>query len=235
MSDPWADDELRGSARERRNEPWVARVVIGAGLLGFVGVVAWSAYALMSDTKSTRKQVVQISLLKPPAPPPPPPQQKPPEPEVKEEVKLPEPEQTPRAEDAPPPSDQTAVDATGSGPGDDFNVVGKKGGTDITTLGASGGGGRDVQAWFGGLVKSHLQAQFSKDEKLRRADYRVLLRIWFLSDGRIDRFELAGSTGDNQIDHDLKLAMDHMPPLKQPPPPGIDQPVKLRVVSRGSG
>ncbi len=236
MTDPWADDELGTHARRGRAS-WVARAALGIGLLSFVGVVAWGAYSLLSDTKTTKKQVVQISLLKPPPPPPPPPpEQKPPEPEVKEEVKLPEPEPPPEAarDEAPPPGEQLGLDANGSGSGDAFGLAARKGGTDITKLGGPSGLGRSQAAWFAGLVQSHLVAQLSKEGKLRRSDYRVDLRVWFAPDGRIERFELLDSTGNKEVDEQIKLVLQSMPPLKQPPPADLPQPVKLRLTSRGA-
>ena len=214
---------------------WAVRVGSGLCLLAFVGVVAWGALSLLKDSQPTKRQIVQISLLKPPPPPPPPPppEQKPPE--VKEEVKIPEPEKPPEAakEEAPPPGEQLGLDADASGNGDAFGLAARKGGRDITTLGGPSGGGRG-QAWFAGLVQSHLVAQLSKDDKLRRSDYRVQLRIWFATDGRIERFELIDSTGSKEVDDQIKLALHNMPPLKQPPPADLPQPVKLRLTSRGA-
>jgi len=235
MTDPWNDDDLR--ARRRKNRPWLLRIAVGLGLCGFVGVVAWSAYALMTDKKTTKRQVVQISLLKPPPPPPPPPppEIKPPEPQVKEEVTMPEPEQPKQADEAPPPGEQLGLDAEGSGNGDGFGLAAKKGGRDITTIGGGGGDSRAQFAWFTGLVQNQLQEQFQKNDKLRTADYKVVLRVWFGHDGRLERYEMTGSTGNAEIDRNLKLALDEMPRLRQAPPETMPQPVKLRVTSRGAG
>jgi protein TonB len=239
MKDAW-DEEGRARAKPRRKSGnWMLRIGGGLSLLVFAGLVAWGALALMHGGKTTKKQVVQISLLKPPPPPPPPPPpEKMPEPEVpKEEVKMPEPEQQPQPaeNDAPPPGEQLGLDADGSGNGDGFGLAARKGGTEITKLGGGGGLGRDQNAWFGGLVQSHLQSQFLKNEKLRAANYNLQLRVWFTADGHIERFELASSTGDREIDDSIKVAMDHMPPMRQSPPPNVAQPVRLQITSRGAG
>jgi len=235
MNRSW-DDEENASSRGK-NVSWPTRIAIGLGLLAFVGMVAWGALSLMKDGKPSKRQVVQISLLKPPPPPPPPPpEQKPPEPEVKTEVKMPEPEQPPEQpaqDEAPPPGEQLGLDADANGSGDAFGLAARKGGRDITTLGGPSGGGRGP-AWFAGLVQSHLQAQLYKEDKLRRSDYKVQLRVWFAPDGRIERFELVDSTGNKDVDDQIKLALHNMPPLKQPPPPDLPQPVKLRLTSRGA-
>jgi protein TonB len=238
----WDWDEQDGRVARRGKKAgvgWAARVGVGVGLLAFAGLVAWGALSLMASGKPAKKQVVQIALLKPPPPPPPPPEIKPPEPEVhKEEVKMPEPEPEPQPaqQDAPPPGEQLGLDAEGGGGNDGFGLAARKGGTDITRLGgAEGGLGRDKLAWFAGMVQSHLQAYFSRNEKLRTADYRIVLRVWFAKDGRIERFELVDSTGNATLDGSIRLAMDSMPPLRQPVPTDIPQPVKLRVTSRGAG
>jgi periplasmic protein TonB len=234
MTDHWEDD-LAPRARPRKKPSWLPRIAIGLGLCSFVGVVAWSAYALMTDKKTTKRQVVQISLLKPPPPPPPPPEVKPPEPQVKDEVKMPEPEQPKQADEALPASEQLGLDSEGSGNGDGFGLAAKKGGRDITTIGGGGGGDRSQFAWFTGLVQNELQEQFQKNNKLRSADYKVVLRVWFGHDGRLDHYELTGSSGNPDIDKNLKLSLDEMPRLKQAPPESMPQPLKLRVTSRGAG
>jgi protein TonB len=159
---------------------------------------------------------------------------KPPEPEVKEEVKVPEPEPQ-QAEEAPPAGEQLGLDAEGSGPGDGFGLAAKKGGRDITTLGGEATVDRAKFAWFTGQVQSFLQEQFQKNDKLRRADYRVVVRVWFSRDGRLERFELVDSSGSEEIDQNLKVTMADLPRMRQAPPADLPQPVKLRVTSRGAG
>jgi periplasmic protein TonB len=236
MNDFWNDDDIQPHSRKRsRARSWVLRIAAGATLLGFVGLLAAGAWSLLGGKETTKRQVVQISLLKPPPPPPPPPppEVKPPEPEVKEEVKLPEPEPQPKADEAPPPGEQLGLDADANGSADGFGLAARKGGQDITTLGG-GGGNRAQLAWFTGMVESVLQEQFQKNDKLRRADYRAVVKVWFARNGALERFELAGSSGNPEIDRNLQLALSEMPRLKQPPPEDLPQPVKLRITSRGS-
>ena len=234
MKEPWACDELATTATPQTSRRWVARIALGAALLAFVAVIAFSAYELMKDSKPAKRQVVQISLLKPPPPaPPPPPEQKPPEPEVKEEVKLEQPVPQPAEQEAPPAGEQLGLDTDGSGNGDGFGLAAKKGGRDITTIG--GGSNRAQFAWFTGQVQTSLQEQLSKNEKLRHADYRAILKVWFADDGSIERYELVGSSGNRDVDQNIKLSLQEMPPLKQAPPHDLPQPVRLRVTSRGAG
>ena len=238
MNDFWNDDDMHPRPRQRsRAKIWGLRIAVGGVLLGFVGLLAAGAWSLLGEKETTKRQVVQIALLKPPPlpPPPPPPEVKPPEPEVKEEVKLPEPDPQPKAEEAPPPGEQLGLDADANGAADGFGLAARKGGQDITTLGGGGGGNRAQLAWFTGMVESLLQEHFQKNDKLRRADYRAVIKVWFTPNGTVERFELAGSSGNPEIDRNLQLSLSDMPRLKQPPPDNLPQPVKLRITSRGSG
>jgi TonB family protein len=227
------DDELSNSGKANGAGRWVKRLLVGLGLLGIVGVVGAAIFGMMGEGKSTRRQVVNITLMKPPPPPPPEPEQKPPEPEVAQE-KVPDPETPEQVEEAPA-NDQLGLDAEGSGSGDGFGLAAKKGGKEITELGGPVTVNRAQFAWFTGLVQSHLQEHFHKNDKLRASDYRVVVRVWFAPDGRVDRYELVGSSGSSDVDKSLQLALDAMPRLQQAPPEDMPQPVKLRVTSRGAG
>ncbi len=240
MSDPsWLDDHERNRPKRGNGSKWFMRLGLGAALLGVVGLVAWGAMSMMGGGKATKRQVVQIALLKPPPPPPPPPppQVKPPEPEIKEEVKIPEPKpDEPKEAEAPPPGEQLALDADGSGTGDGFGLAAKKGGRDITeSIGGGTGGNRAQFAWFVGQVQTFLQDQLQKNEKLRRADYRVVVRVWFTPEGKVERFDLVNGTGNGELDQDLKQAMEQLPRMKVAIPSDLPQPLKLRMTSRGAG
>jgi protein TonB len=226
--------EVEGSKR------WLKRLGIALGLVVAAALVVAVIKSLLTDTGSRKKQnVAQIALLKPPPPPPPPkPEQKPPEPEIKkEEVKLPEPDKPPEPQqaEAPPPGPDLGVDAQGAGTGDSFGLVGKPGGKDITTIGGGGGGtGRAEFTMYANLIRESLQDEFSRNRKLQGSDYRAIVRVWIGADGRIERFELVGSTGNPDTDSSIRTAMSELPSLREPPPANMPQPVKLRINSRGA-
>ena len=229
-------DEVNQTASAARN-PWPMRMWITTAVCAFLALIAFAAFALMNEKQPIKRQIVQISLLKPPppAPPPPPPEQKLPEPQVKEEVELPEPEAKPAEAEAPPPGEQLGLDANGSGESDGFGLAAKKNGNDITTIGGGGNGNRAHFALFTGLVQRRLQEQFLKNDKLRRSDYRAVVSVWFTPEGTVDRYELIGSSGNPEVDQNIKISLQDMPALKQPPPADLPQPVRLRVTSRGAG
>jgi protein TonB len=236
MSDFW-QDEFEHKAPISPAREWFIRGVAFVVAISFVGALAWGAYSMLSGGKSSKKQVMQISLLAPlPPPPPPPPQEKPPEPEIKEEVKIPEPTpDQPKEAEAAPPGEQLGLDASGSGTGDGFGLAARKGGRDITEIGGGTGGNRAQFAWFIGQVQGFLQDQFQKNAKLRSADYRVVLRIWFSPDGKVERYELVNGTGNGETDHDFAQALEQLPRMKVAIPADLPQPLRLRVTSRGAG
>ena len=89
-----------------RKPAWVRWGGVAVGLVAAVLIAMWLKDMLTPKGPLQKMKVQQITLVKPPPPPPPPPEEKPPEPEIKEEVKLDEPQPTPdepQQADAPPP------------------------------------------------------------------------------------------------------------------------------------
>jgi len=236
MSDFWKD-EFEDRRPPSRLRFWLIRIGAGVTAVSLVTVMAWGAYSMLADGKPARKQVMQVALVAlPPPPPPPPPELKPPEPELKEEVKMPEPvPEEPKEADAPPPSEQLGLDDKGGGPGDGFGLAARKGGRDITELGGGGNGNRAQFAWFIGQVQTFLQDQFQKNEKLRSSDYRVVVRLWFSTDGTVERYEVVNGTGNGELDRDFEQAIAQLPRMKVAIPSDLPQPLRLRVTSRGAG
>ena len=225
------DDDQNTESRSR----WFKRASIVVGLLVAVGLVVAVIGNLMANTGPRKKQgIAQIALLKPPPPPPPKPAEKPPEPQVKkEEVKMPEPDKPPDPQPAqaePPPGPDLGLDAAGAGAGDSFGLVGKPGGKDITTIGGGGGGNRFT--WYAGLVQAEIQKSLARNAKLRGAEFRAIVSIWMSGDGKVQRSELAGSTGSAETDELIKVALAQLPPLREMPPGDMPQPIRLRVTSQ---
>lgn len=214
-------------------------LIVGVALVA-LALVAIIVKSFLTETGTRKRTTVhQIAILKPPPPPPPPkPQEKPPE-IKKEEVKLPEPEAKSDPAPAPdqPPGDKLGLDADGTAGSDAFGLAARKGGKDITTIGGGGGDGA-TRAQFGfytSLIKRHFDEELAKDKKLRASEYRAVIKVWLGRDGKVERFELSGSSGSAQTDEALKLAFMEMRPLREPPPENMPQPVRLRITARGAG
>jgi protein TonB len=175
------------------------------------------------------KKIQAITLLKPPPPPPPPPKvEKPPEPEVKEKIKELEPEPDPEPEQKP---DEPPPDAEPPGPQGVDAPIGA-GGTLLAGKGGGGGRGGNPYAWYGSLVKNDIVRQLSNHDELRRKAYAAIVKIWLKPDGSIERVELANGSNDAEIDKILSRLLNKLDKINEPLPPGLPQPIKLKISSR---
>jgi periplasmic protein TonB len=57
------------------------------------------------------------------------------------------------------------------------------------------------------------------------------VKLWISADGRVERFDLTDSTGNDTSDKALRETLTGLR-LSDAPPSDLPQPVKLRVVSR---
>lgn len=191
-------------------------LLAGAVVLLLAGGVYSIVNLVLSPPPPRMKQVVhEISLL----PPLPPPIEQPP-PEVKEEVLIPEPQ--PVAQDDAPPGD-LGLDADGNG-SDGFQLRARKGGRGLLEGGAFSA--------FANYIQESIYKTLAGNKKVRNASYMVTVRLWLGQDGRIERYELANSTGNAEVDGSIKAALAQVGSLGDEMPPGLPQPVRLQIVSR---
>ncbi len=192
-------------------------------LILIAGVVILIKNFLDNPDRPNTRRVQQISLIKPPEPPPPPPPEEKP-PEVKEEEKLDEP--PPPEPEAPPPGANLGVDAEGKGNGDQFGLVGNKGGRELIME----GNGSRFGGYLGGVQRS-IHDELSRNEKLRKGEYKAEVAIWIGSNGSVERLELLSSSGNPDVDAAMKKVLSSIRQLDEPPS-DMPQPVKLRISSR---
>lgn len=212
---------------------WVRWGAVALGLALAVLLALWLKDMLQSGKPSKPMKLQQITLMRPPPPPPKPPEEKPPEPEVKEEVKLDEPTpEEPQPADAPPPGADLGVDAEGSGDGDGFGLVGKKGAGDLIGGGGGGNPWSRYDALLNEAVSNAFQQALARDKTLKGKNYKVMVKVWIDSSGKVARSTLLDSTGDARADEVLKEALNSMRALRDVPPADMPQPVKIRVTSR---
>lgn len=200
-------------------------VLIGGGvLLLLLAGLVWMIQGFIGDAEPpAKRQVQQISLVKPP---PPKVEEKPPEPpkqEIKEEVPMEQPNPEPAANNEPPPDD-----AVGSnlGPGNDGFGLGKGNGS-----GRIGGSG-SRERWYAGLIGERIEQELNRDTKLldELKTKRIVVRIWVDSSGRVERVEwgkgaLPGITEQALRDKLLAVSVSESPA-------GIDQPIWYRFRPR---
>ena len=216
---------------EKPPRVWPTRLLVAALAIAVIALIGFALNKLFAKVDKPKKQTVHnIALLKPPPPPPPPkPQEKPPEPEMKkEEVKVEQPKPDAPNQSDTPEGKQLGVGAEGGAGGDAFGLVGNKGGRDLLA------GGKMAFAFYTNHLQRTLQDELARHKKLKSADYRVIVRVWLSSSGALQRAELAGSSGNGEIDEALRRALAEVPALRDPPPADMPQPIKVRISNRGA-
>jgi len=213
------------AADRRRN--FVLLVLSGIAVLA---VIAFGLYSLSGGSGGSKPKPPKISLipLTPPPPPPPKEEKKPEPPKEQREVKM----EQPQLKDAPPP-DQTLKMEGPAGNSPSGIQAGTVSNENLSNIGGNRAG--NPFAFYTNMLQQQLQSEFSRNQKLRNGDYRAMIRIWIAADGKISRYELAGSSGNAQTDELIKAALATMPPFRDPPPDAMPQPVRLRITSRSAG
>jgi protein TonB len=195
-------------------------IVLGV-LLGMIRMVI----GMQDKEEKPKREVPQIVQIV--RPPPPPEQPPPPPPEEKVEEPLPQDTPDPEPADEAPPGEELGLDADGVAGGDAFGLAARRGGSDII-----GGAGGSAFAWYTGMIKDGILDALSEDERVRKGNYKLTVRVWLAQDGRVERIALVDSTGNAQLDAAVEQALGRMQRVREAPPLEMPQPVTLRIVSR---
>jgi protein TonB len=83
------------------------------------------------------------------------------------------------------------------------------------------------------MLKETILERLGEDERVRKGSYRVTVRVWLAQDGRVERAQLADSTGNRDVDAAIEQSLERLGPLREGPPLEMPQPITLRIVSRG--
>jgi TonB family protein len=199
--------------------------IAGGGMVVAILLVVWWARTMMSQKAKKPRDVPQVvQLIRPPPqdtppPPPPPPPEKIEEPLPQDQ---PTPDQTPDS-----PSQQLGLDADASAGGDAFGLAARKGGADLL------GTGTAIFGRYTSLLKDAIQGLLSDDDKIRKGNYSIVVRVWVGTDGGISRVVLAQSTGRKDLDAAIEQALKRPTRVLEAPPLEMPQPVVMRIVSRG--
>jgi protein TonB len=219
---------------EGERSPWkrtVAGAAIGVAALALLSAGVWQ---LVKDAGAPkRKQAQVISLVQPRELPKPPPEPEKPKEEVKEKIDTPPP---PEAKtDSPPPEAPVRLEGAAGPGGDNFGIAGGGKGSEynIAPVASGTGTGRGF-SFYTSELQALLQSELNRNDKLRGSEYRAAVALWLRPDGRVEKVEITGSTGNPQTDALLRETIAEATRFKAPPE-SMPQPVKLRVTARGSG
>jgi protein TonB len=201
-------------------------LLIGAGLL---------VSSLLDAPAGPKRQVARISILPdtPPPPPPPPKEEKKPEPPKEEpkQVLREEPirQEVPKAE----PQQLKMEGAAGDGPsafGAGKVTQEYVGGP--TGSGTIGGLGRLAMNSYANAATRALNEHLNRESELRQRSYKVDVNVWLGPDGRLQRVELVGSSGDTELDDKLLRHLRRFPGTGSAPPERMPMPLRVAVTSR---
>ena len=193
-------------------------LIVAIALIGLLWVINNVLGKKAEGPKRQTLQVVKIIRPPPPEQPPPPPPEK---------LEQPIPKDTPDPKpDQAPPEQPLGLDADASAGSDGFGLAARKGGQDL--VGSNAG----AFAWYTNLMKGTVLDVLSDDERIRRGNYSVVVRVWLASDGRVERIAVAQPSGNKELDGYIEQALAHLTRMREAPPFEMPQPVTLKIVSR---
>ena len=225
-------DEDSGKPSARR------LVLMGGGGLLVVGLMAGGIVVLLSGDKDPPRKVNELTIVAivPPPPPPPPPPEKQPEQKVIEQTpvkqEIIEEKAVDIPKDAPPEANNDplpgplGLDDAGKGPGD---LLGRPGGRGLIGGGGGGGGGGSRWGWYASIVQTQIEAALRANERTRHAVLQVQVRLWSDSTGRINRVQLASSSGNPDLDAVIRDQILGAMTLREPPPKDMPMPIIMRL------
>jgi periplasmic protein TonB len=218
--------------RFRSVRTWCAGALLVAIAAGLVGC---------GEEPEKPRKVATVKLLPDTPPPPPPPPKLDTPPPAKAQDK-------PEARPEPKPADPTpqalkSDEAAGAGPGSGLaagNVTQDYQGGPV--IAGSGGGNAGAMAasrmattaWANAATRS-LNEYLQREAQLKNSEYRLQVHLWLHADGRVERFDLLGSSGNPQIDDVLRTALQRFPGTQTPPPQALPQPLRLQLSNRNLG
>lgn len=215
---------------------WLKRIAIVLIAVLVLGLLGYMVKGLFSGSTPGKKAITTIKLLPDTPPPPPPPPKEPPKEQPKDQPKEVKEVPQPKPEQTPPAEVLKMEGAAGDGPSPFAagSVNNEYTGGDVGTK--IGGGVNKYQfAWYTDLIKNQIEDAMAKDKTLANGSYKVVVKVWVAASGRIQRYELVGSSGDAEKDALVRKALDGLPPLSESPPSDMPQPIKLRVTARSVG
>jgi len=214
------------------------RFIVPAVLvLALVGIGWFIASQMGQGGSGPKRQTVKIAVL-PDTPPPPPPPKEEKKPEPKPEENKPQPQEQKPVEAPPEPQQLKMEGAAGDGPSA-FSAGSVSSEYKGGAIGSGTGGtlsDRMAALNFGNAAKRDLNAYLNRDEALRKAgDYKLSIALWLRADGTLERHELLGSSGNPDIDEQIRKALARFTGFRTPPPPNMVWPMRLQVSNRVTG
>jgi len=228
------DEEQSKPSFIKRNR-LVVLIAACLAIAGFSMVVKVFNSQTHKPSKVQQIEMVKLNPLPPPPPPPPPPkvpEQKVMEQKMVEQPRMDDPENKPDDKPAPDPA-PAALGTTIKGDGS----------SDAFGLAAGGGGGffggpvtqrkqGSKWGWYASKVQTSISSALHKNPKIRTASFKIEIRVWADSFGRITKVSVVNSSGDltldNLITKDILVGLQ----LSEAPPADMPMPIVMRVSAK---
>ena len=159
------------------------RLLVTVVVIAVIALLGFGLKQLLGDGGNQKQTVHNISLLKPPPPAAAPARETAGAKSRRRSQARPKP-------DAPTGRHRASSSASMRGRRGQrrFRPVGNKGGRDLLA-------GRGAFAFYTNLF-SAIAGRTGENRKLKRLDYRVMVRVWLSKSGSVQRVDLGGSSGD---------------------------------------
>jgi outer membrane biosynthesis protein TonB len=230
-----AYDPLLDEESPSQTSVWLKRIALVLLALVILAGIGYGLKKLFSGGDShSKKKMTTIALKDLPPPPPPPPPKEQPKDQPKEQPKEVKVEPQPKPAETPPAEVLKMEGAAGDGPSPFAagSVKNDYKGGEVKTIGSDGGAKFN---WYAGILKNQIQDALEKDKTLKEGQYKLIVSIWLKSNGEIEKLEWAGADASPEIEQAVKSVLDNMPAMREVPPEGMPQPVKLRITARKFG
>lgn len=191
-------------------------LIVALVILGLIWVI--DSVLSKKPDQATRQAVQIVKLI-----PPPPPELPPPPPPPPEKIDTPLPKDTPDEKPNAAPNQPLGLDADATAGGDAFGLAARKGGEGLI------GSGAGAFAWYTTIVKNSVLDALSNDDRIRRGNYSVIVRVWLAADGSVKRVALSQSSGNRELDASIEHALGRMARISEAPPFEMPQPVTLKI------
>jgi protein TonB len=198
----------------RADRVWLRRIVIGCGMLGFVGAVVWGGMNLSHAPSGPKRQVARIMVLPDTPPPPPPPEEKRPPKEEAPKQQI----ETPKPPLQPEPEQLKMAGQAGEGPSEFAAGEVKQ-----DYIGGDVGDGSRYAAYVG-RVEQRIQLELTR-RKVSASSVKLFL--WLGPDGSIQRYTV--QAGDANTERSVRSALADLNRLDEAPVADMPMPIGLRI------
>jgi TonB family protein len=80
-----------------------------------------------------------------------------------------------------------------------------------------------------GELKRHLRSTKNLRQRRVRAERRVEVNLWVGPGGKLTRYELVGSSGDADLDEEMRQTLSTLTEFTLVPPEGMPQPIRVSI------